>query len=115
MKGSRIYTGAARKISDHWHPNCFFLKIDIEGDKTRGANKLFTNRKCTAPAPEDGLVLAVISRCTLLTPLGVGGGRRRRRRRHTSLSLLALRVLNLTHILHTHAGTLERVVAELDS
>ncbi len=36
MNGDRNYTGAAGKISDHWRSNCF-LKIDTEGDKTRGA------------------------------------------------------------------------------
>ncbi len=51
MNGDRNYTGAAVKISDHCRSNCF-LKIDTEGDKTRGAGSLlqyFTTRTEKAP------------------------------------------------------------------
>ncbi len=40
MKGSRDYTGAAGKISDHCLYNCF-LMVDTESDKTRGSGNLF--------------------------------------------------------------------------
>ncbi len=75
MKGNRIYTGAAGKISDHW----FFLRKTLRVTRLEvpaiyssiSRHEQKTHRSCA----EDGLVLAEIGRCALVDRLGVGGGR----------------------------------------
>ncbi len=84
MKGNRIYTGAAGKISTNRRSN-WFLKIDTEvpaicSSISRHEQK--RHRSCD----EDDLVLAVIGRCALVARLGVGG-----ERNQTGLGQLHLR------------------------
>ncbi len=66
MNANRNYTGAAGKFSDHWRSNCVPA---ICSSISRPEPK---RRRSSA---EGGLVLAVNSRCALVTRLEVGGGR----------------------------------------
>ncbi len=80
MKGNIIYTGAAGKISDHRRSNCFLRTLRVarlevpEICSSISRHEQKTHRSCV----EDGLVLAVISRCVLVARFGVGGGRSQR-------------------------------------